>query len=38
LIQALYDVALVVEDPAAGIHNAPYARELLDEAARALTF
>ncbi len=29
--RALYDVALVVEDPAAAYHNAAYARALLDE-------
>lgn len=30
--RALYDVLLVLEDPAAGVHNAPYARKLLDAA------
>jgi hypothetical protein len=29
-------VRLVLEDPAAGVHNAPFARALLDEAERAL--
>jgi hypothetical protein len=29
-------VALVLEDPAAGVHNAAYARALLDEATQAL--
>ncbi len=30
--RALYEVGLVVEDPAAGVHNAPFARELLRDA------
>jgi hypothetical protein len=34
--RAAYDVLLVLEDPAAGSHNAPYARTLLDAAKRQL--
>jgi hypothetical protein len=34
--RAAWDVMLVLEDPAAAAHNAPYARLLLDAAARAL--
>jgi predicted CXXCH cytochrome family protein len=34
--RALWNVMLVLEDPAAGAHNAPLARELLDEAERLL--
>jgi hypothetical protein len=34
--RAAWDVALVLEDPAADAHNAPYARELLDAAELAL--
>ncbi len=34
LRRALYEVALVLEDPAAGVHNAVFARLLLDDAAR----
>ncbi len=34
--RALWDVALVLEDPAADRHNAPYARALLDAAERVL--
>jgi hypothetical protein len=30
-----WNVSLVLEDPAAAVHNAPYARALLDEAERA---
>jgi hypothetical protein len=30
--RALWNVALVLEDPAADVHNAPYARKLLDAA------
>ena len=30
------DVLLVLEDPAAGVHNAPYARALLDQVEREL--
>ena len=33
---AATDVLLVLDDPAAAAHNAPYARALLDEAERAL--
>ncbi len=33
--RAEYDVRLVLEDPAAAVHNAPYARTLLDAARRA---
>jgi hypothetical protein len=32
--RAAWDVALVLEDPAADVHNAPYARLLLDAAER----
>ncbi|HVH42358.1 MAG TPA: cytochrome c3 family protein [Labilithrix sp.] len=35
--RAASNVLLVVEDPAAGIHNAPYARALLDAAEAALS-
>jgi hypothetical protein len=35
--RAAWDVALVLEDPAADVHNAPYAELLLDAAARALS-
>jgi hypothetical protein len=34
--RAEYDVRLVLEDPAAAAHNAPYARALLEAARRAL--
>ena len=34
--RAAWNVALVLEDPAAAIHNAPYARALLDQADLAL--
>jgi hypothetical protein len=34
--RAAWDVALVLEDPAAAAHNAPYARLLLAAAERAL--
>lgn len=34
--RALADVLLVLEDPAAGVHNAAYARALLDEAERLI--
>jgi hypothetical protein len=34
--RAAWNVLLVLEDPAAGIHNAPYARTLLAAAERAL--
>jgi hypothetical protein len=34
--RAAWDVALVLEDPAAAAHNAPYARQLLAAAERAL--
>lgn len=33
LVRARYEVALVLEDPGAGVHNAPFARALLDDAA-----
>jgi hypothetical protein len=33
--RALYAIALVLEDPAAGVHNAAFARLLLDDAERA---
>jgi hypothetical protein len=36
LARALYEVGLVVEDPAAGVHNAPLARALLLDAESAL--
>jgi hypothetical protein len=36
LARALYEVDLVIEDPAAFIHNAVLARSLLDDAERAL--
>jgi hypothetical protein len=36
LARAMYEVALVLEDPAAGAHNAPFARALLADAAQAL--
>lgn len=36
LARAYYDVALVVEDPAAAYHNPAYARALLDEVERWL--
>ena len=36
LARALYEVALVVEDPAAGVHNAPFARQMLDDAEATL--
>jgi hypothetical protein len=32
LSRALYEVTLVLEDPAAGIHNASFARKLLGDA------
>ncbi|HEX3594825.1 MAG TPA: multiheme c-type cytochrome, partial [Polyangiaceae bacterium] len=35
--RALWDLALVVEDPAADRHDAPYARALLDAAERVLS-
>ncbi len=35
--RALWNLALIVEDPAAEAHNAPYARMLLDAAMRALS-
>jgi hypothetical protein len=35
--RALYEVALVLEDPAAGTHNAPFARRLLDDAEQAVS-
>ncbi|MBI4956541.1 MAG: hypothetical protein HY908_31280 [Myxococcales bacterium] len=35
--RAAWLVALVLEDPAAGAHNAPYARQVLDEAEALLT-
>lgn len=31
--RAIYELELVLEDPAAGVHNAPFARALLDDAA-----
>jgi hypothetical protein len=34
--RAAWDIALVLEDPAAAAHNAPYARQLLAAAERAL--
>jgi hypothetical protein len=34
--RALYEVRLILEDPAAGVHNASFARELLDDAERQL--
>lgn len=34
--EGLQKLLLVLEDPAAGAHNAPYARKLLDEAERLL--
>jgi hypothetical protein len=34
--RALWNVAIVLEDPAADAHNAPYARKLLDAAEAAL--
>jgi hypothetical protein len=34
--RAAYDVLLVLEDPGAAAHNAPFARTLLDAAAKAL--
>jgi hypothetical protein len=34
--RAAWDVALILEDPAADTHNAPYARRLLDAAEAAL--
>ncbi len=34
--EGIRKLLLVVEDPAAGVHNAPYARALLDEAERLL--
>jgi hypothetical protein len=34
--RALWDVLLVLEDPAAAAHNGPYARALLDAAELAL--
>jgi predicted CXXCH cytochrome family protein len=37
LTRALYEVELVVEDPAAGVHNAPFARSLLSDAAAILS-
>jgi hypothetical protein len=36
LARALYEVSLVMEDPAAGVHNAPFARELLRDAEQIL--
>jgi hypothetical protein len=36
LERALYEVMLVLEDPAAGVHNAPFARELLRDAEASL--
>jgi hypothetical protein len=36
LRRALFDVLLVVEDPAASVHNPTYAARLLDEAQTAL--
>jgi hypothetical protein len=36
LARALYETALVLEDPAAGVHNAPFARALLRSARAAL--
>jgi hypothetical protein len=36
LTRALFAVELVREDPAAGIHNAAFVRQLLAGAARAL--
>jgi hypothetical protein len=35
--RALYEVELVLEDPAAGFHNAPFARALLADAASVVT-
>jgi len=35
--RAAWDVAMVLEDPAADAHNAAYARALLDAADRAVT-
>jgi hypothetical protein len=32
LERAIYEVLLVVEDPAAGVHNPKFARQLLDDA------
>jgi hypothetical protein len=34
--RAAYDVALVLEDPAADVHDGPYARRLLDAAEAVL--
>jgi hypothetical protein len=36
IFRARYEVALVLEDPAAGIHNAPFARTLLADAEQHL--
>jgi hypothetical protein len=36
LMRALYEVTLVLEDPAAGVHNASFARQLLADAERRL--
>jgi hypothetical protein len=36
LDRAAENVRLVLEDPAAWVHNGPYARALLDEAERTL--
>jgi hypothetical protein len=37
LRRSLYLVSLVVEDPAAGVHNARFSRQLLAEAEALLT-
>jgi hypothetical protein len=37
LTRALYEVNLVLEDPAAAVHNPTFARELLDDAERQLS-
>ena len=36
LTRARFELALVLEDPAAAIHNAAFARSLLDDAERQL--
>ena len=35
--RALHNVRIILEDPAAAVHNPAYARTLLDEAALAAT-
>jgi len=36
LQDVLWATLLVLEDPAAGVHNAPYARAILDDAEKRL--